>query len=336
MEVFMAGLVEKDQIGKREWLADTISVADAKEKPLLAMVPKGRKIVNTLARWQADKYDDPVTDGVVDGKDVESYENAAEYRQELSVYCQKVRRTAKVSEMAEDVSNVAGASAGELARSIDKKLEEIGRDIEATLCSDNDTQADDGTNAYKTRGLGSWINNSAQSVLPVPSAFRTPAASINATAMASLTEALFKGVLKSVYEQRGKNQDLILLCGTALKETISSFTQVSSGATNVYTTIRAYNQDINNRKIINNILVYEGDFNTVKLVPSLLLASGTSNAPTRRGYVLDMDMLELSWNKMPQVKQLPDLDGGPRAVVKAIFCLKVLNPLGLGKFAATS
>lgn len=331
----MPGLLEKDQVGKREWLADIISLADAKEKPLLAMIPKGSKVVNTLARWQADKYDDPQTDGVVDGKDVESYENAAEHRQELSVYCQKVRRTAKVSEMSEDVSNVAGARAGELARSVDKKLEELGRDIEAVLCSDNDTQADNGAIPYKTRGLGSWINNSAQSVLPVPTAYRTPAASINTTAMASLTEALVKAVLKSVYTERGKSQDLVLLAGTALKEVFTGFTAVASG-TNAYATTRAYNADLNQRKIISNVLVYEGDFNTVKLVPSLLLAVGTSNAPTRRGYVLDMDMLELCWNKMPQVKPLPDLDGGPRRLVKAIFALKVLNPLALGKFAATS
>jgi len=332
----MAGLLEKDQVGKREWLADTISLADAKEKPLLAMIPKGSKIVNTLARWQADKYEDPVTTGVVDGEDVTSYENAAKNRQELSVYCQKVRRTAKVSEMSEDISNVAGAKAGELARAVNIKLEELGRDIEATLCSDNDTQADTGALPYKTRGLGSWISNSAQSVLPVPTAFRTPAASVNTTAMASLTETLVKAVLKSVYTERGKNQDLTLLCGTALKEVFTGFTAVTSGAANVFSTTRAYQANLNDRKIVSNVLVYEGDFNTVKLVPSLLLAVGTSNAPTRRGYLLDMDMLELCWSKMPQLKKLPDLDGGPRCLVKAIFALKVLNPLALGKFAATS
>jgi hypothetical protein len=187
--------------------------------------------------------------GVVDGEDVTSYENAAKNRQELSVYCQKVRRTAKVSEMSEDISNVAGAKAGELARSVDKKLEELGRDIEAIMCSDNDTQADTGALPYKTRGLGSWINNSAQSVLPVPAAFRTPAASINTTAMASLTEALVKGVLKSVYTERGKNQDLTLLCGTALKEVFTGFTAIASG-TNAYATSRSYQAELNDRKIV--------------------------------------------------------------------------------------
>jgi hypothetical protein len=272
---------------------------------------------------------------VVDGQDVTNFENAGQNRQEIKTYCQKSRRTAKVSEMAEDVSVVAGAPS-EMARSVDKKIEELGRDIEATLCSDNDTAVDDGTNGYKTRGLGSYINNSAQSTLPVPAAFRTPAASIDSTAMASLTEALFRGVLASVFIQRGKTQTLTLLCGTDLKAAITNFTQFKGADSNTYGTIRAYSNELDGKRIVTSITVYEGDFNTVNLVPSLLLAVGTSNAPTRRGYLIDWDLLELDWNKMPQVNTLPDLDGGPRKVVKAIYCLKCLNPLGFGKFAATS
>jgi hypothetical protein len=331
----MAMTLEYNQVGKREWLSDYITITDAKEKPLLAMIKKGERVINTLHRWQVDAYEAPATGGIVDGTDIASYENAASNRKEVSVYCQKSRRSAMVSEMAEDISRVAGASEGEFARSIRKKLEELGRDIEATICSDNDTIADNGTLAYKTRGLGQWIQNGAQALLPVDSAFRTPTASIDSTAMASLTEAIFKDVLKSVYEQRGRGQDLALLCGTDLKKTITGFTQFASG-TNEYASIKTYNQQAKDRSIISNVTSYEGDFNKVTIHPSLLLASGTSNAPTRRGYVLDMSMLELNWNKHPQVNRLPDLDGGPRAVVKAIYALTVKNPLGLGKFAATS
>jgi len=333
----MAMTLERSQVGKREWLSDYITITDAKEKPLLAMIKKGESVVNTLHRWQVDAYESPATGGIVDGADISDsdYENAAANRKEVSVYCQKSRRSAKVSEMAEDISRIAGASEGEFARSIRKKLEELGRDIEAVICSDNDTLADNGTLAYKTRGLGQWIQNGAQALLPVDSAFRTPAASINGTAMASLTEATFKDVLKSVFEQRGRAQDLSLICGTDLKKTITGFTQFASG-TNAYSSVKTYNQQSKDRSIISNVTVYEGDFNRVTIHPSLLLASGTANAPTRRGYLLDMSMLELNWNKHPQVSKLPDLDGGPRAVVKAIYALTCKNPLGLGKFNATS
>jgi len=332
----MAGLLEKDQIGKREQLADLILIADEKECPLTAMIPKGRKPTNTLARWQVDAYETPDTTGVVDGQDVTDYENPGRNRAELSVYCQRKWRPVMVSKMAEDVSVVAGASAGEMARAVRKKIEELRRDIEATIGSDNDTAVDDATTPYKTRGLGEWIKATAQSTLPVPTAFLTPAASINTTAMASLTEALFKGVLQSVYEQRGKAQNLTLVVGTALKTAITAFTNYKGGDTNTWAVIRAFTQEADSKHITSNVTLYDGDFNQVAILPSLLLASGTPSAPTRRGYVLDMDLLEMAFNQTPQVSPLPDMGGGPRKLIDTIFALKVLNPLGLGKFAATS
>jgi hypothetical protein len=339
----MAQLVEINQVGKREMLADFISLVDAKEKPLLAMIPKSKELTNMLMQWQADNYDEPSMEGIADGVDVENFENAAENRALLKNYCQKVRRTAMVGDIAENVSNVAGASSGEMARALSKKTEELSRDIEAILCSDGDAQEEASSALpYKTRGLGSWISNTPQTVLPVPTAYLTPAASLNATAIASVTEdGEFRPVLKSMYQQRGKRQDFTLLSGTDFRERITNFTRTSSGSTNTQVAVRAYNQDMNGKKIVNVVNVYEGDFNTVNIIPSLLLARNTSTgavqaATNRRAYVLDLSMLELRWNRMPRVKQLEDQGGGPRALVDAIFGLCYKNPLIGGKFHATT
>jgi len=333
----MPGLTEPNQVGKREMLADFISIADAKEKPLLAMLPKSRNLTNMLMQWQADAYASPQLTGIADGKDVGEFENAAANRALIKNYCQKVRRTAMVGDIAENVSDVAGAKAGELARALDKKLEELSRDIEYVLGSDSDAQEETSTaTPYLTRGLGAWIKATAGTTLPVPTAFLTPSASIDSTAMASLTQALFKGVLKSIFTQHGKSQNLTLVCGTALKEAITGFTQFQGSSTNTYGTIRAYNAKLDGGKITDSVTAFEGDFNTVLLHPSLLLGGNTSNASTRRGYVLAMDMLELRWNRMPRVKPLQDEGGGPRALVDAIFGLVYKNPLVGGKFAATS
>lgn len=334
----MAQLVETNQVGKREQLADFITTVDAKDKPLLAMLPKSRELTNMLSSWQADAYPALNLDGVADGVDVTSYENAAANRALISTYCQKKRRTAMVGDEAENVSNVAGAKAGEFARALTRQTEQLSRDIEAVLGSDNDNQAETGiATPYKTRGLGSWISSSAQSTLPVPTAFLTPAASIDSTAMASLTEALFRGVLKSLFQEHGKSQDLTGVVGTALKEAITGFTQFQSSSTNTYGTIRVYNNELAGGKITNNVTAYQGDFNLVNLHVSLLLGQGTASAPTRRGYILPLDMLELRWNRMPRIKQLPDLGGGPRALVDAIFGLVAKGGgLPLAKFNATS
>ena len=40
--------------------------------------------------------------------------------------------------------------------------------------------------------------------------------------------------------------------------------------------------------------------------------------------------------RKPRVKELEDRGGGPRFLVDAIWGFKVLNPLGLGKFNATT
>lgn len=337
----MSQLVEPNQVGKREQLFDIIALDDYKEKPLLAMIPKEQKLQNMQVSWQLDAYDTPDTSGSADGTPVKNVENAAKDRARAYVYAQKFRRTAGVGTIAEEISKVAGASEGEMARSIDKKLEELSRDIECALGSDNDTQAEVSEGVpYKLRGLGSFIQATAQTTQAIPAAFLTPSASIDTTATASLTEALFKGVLESVFTQYGRAQDLDLVCGTSLKKAVTAFTQASSGSTNTQVAIRPFNQDSSEKKITANILVYEGDFNTVKLHTSLFLANtGTttpSNAGKARGYVLPMDRLSLHWGWQPKVTPLANDGSGPRAMIEAVLGLVAKNPKVLGKFAATS
>lgn len=337
----MAQLVEPNQVGKREMLFDLISLDDYKEKPLLAMIPKEQKLKNMRLDWQADLYDVPNTTGVADGVPVKNVENAAKDRARLEVYAQKFRRTAGVGTIAEEISNVAGASEGEMARSIDKKLEEIGRDIEVALGSDNDTQLEVSEGApYQLRGLGVWYQATAQTTLPVPANFLTPAASIDTTATASLTEATVKGVLESIFTQYGKSQDLPLVLGTALKKAFTGFTQVASSTTNTQISIRTFNQDISEKKVTSNILIYEGDFNQVQLHTSLLLANTGTRTPSAagkaRGYVVPMDRVALSWGWQPRVTPLAMDGSGPRAMIEAVLGLIHKNPLIGGKFAASS
>ena len=338
----MAQIVEPNQVGKRELLFDFISLDDFKEKPLLAMIPKAQTLSNMRMDWQADLYDTPQTGGVADGVPVKNIENAAKDRSKLSAYAQKFRRTAGVGTTAEKISKVAGASEGEMARALDKKTEELSRDMEVALGSDNDTQLEESeAKPYQMRGLGSYLSATAQGVLPVPANFLTPAASINTTATASISEeADFKPVLESVFTQYGKSQDLTLVCGTALKRAITRMTQIASATTNTQIAIRTFNQDIDEKKITSNILFYEGDFNQVQLHTSLLLANTGTRTPSAagkaRGYLLALDRLALSWGWNPEVTPLANDGSGPRAMIEAVLGLIHKNPLIGGKFAAAS
>lgn len=341
----MAQVVEINQVGKREDLRDFISIIDMKDKPLLGMLPKLPDQKNMLVNWQADAYATPISTGVADGLDVESFENAAANRGLVQNYGQKFRRTAMVGDLAENVSTVAGAAAGEMARSLDKKLEEISRDIEFAFGSDQDAQLEtNSTTPYKTKGLGVWATTTGGSVLTVPAAFRTPSTNI-ITGGATLVEGdgqtatSFRGILDSIYRQYGKREDLDCVCGPTIKARVSQFTASQPASANTYSALRAYTADLNAGKVTTNITVYEGDFNTVRITPSLLLAGSSAGAqPTaadlgNRAYIFPRQLLGMAYNRPPRIRQLPDQGGGPRALVDAICCLVVKNPLILGKIS---
>ena len=334
----MPALFERTQVGKREDLADYISLVDARDTPITSMIPKGNKPGNTLLQWQADNMPAAQSSGSVDGVDVSSYSNLNDGRAVIQNYIQVFQRAIRVSPLAVDVSNVAGLR-DELAGMVAKGIKLTKRDIELTISSDNDAQADNGTVPYLTRGLGTWIQNGAQSVLPVNSNYRTPTASINTTATASFTESDAQGVLTSIYGQTGSFKEYDCVVGTSLKRAFSNLlfttgltTTSSSSSTLVAgaTAVRTFSRDANSDAYIASVDIFEGDFGRLKLHPSLFLPNAF------RGYVLDMELLELRYTNLPEVTELPDAGGGPARLIKAVAGLVCKNPLGLGKFAASS
>src|SRR5262252_9323686 len=210
----MAGLLEIQQVGKREDFADVIAMVDMKSTPFTSMVPKGTEPANTIYDWQADAYDDPVLGGIIDGVDVLSsdYVNPAAKRAKLHGRIQKFRKAFLVSDMAQNVSDVAGiGKKGEMKRAISHAIVELKRNMEATFCADQDSQADNGsTLPYLTRGMGKWITNTAQGDQPVPAAYLTPAASILTKTTATTIEDDINGVCQSIYQQTGQQHDFDL------------------------------------------------------------------------------------------------------------------------------
>jgi hypothetical protein len=330
------------QTGIRQDLSDLIAVVDAKSCPVVSMAKKGAEPINPLTQWQADAFGTPTLAGVLSNSDVSAsdFEDQAANRVLLSARIQKFRRVPSVDDLANTVSEVAGiGKKKEMARAVSKSLEMLKRDMEATFCSDQESQEQSGASPYKTRGLGKWIQNGAQTDLPVNASYRTPTGSLNATATASLTENNIQDMLQSIYAQTGKVSTYSLVCGPTLKRQFTAFTRTQFASTNVASAIRVLNQKDEN-KIVSTVDIFEGDFGTLELIPSLFLAAdATVNAAAvqnGRGYVLDMDMVELRYNRKPRFQELEDRGGGPRGIVDAICALCVKSPLALGKFAPTA
>ena len=331
----------------REDLADYIAIVDAKSTPFVSMAPKGKDIGNMQFSWQVDNYASPALGGVIDGTDVtvSSASNPVVNRTRLNNYAQAFRRDLRIGFIAE-TQDVAGVT-DEVANGIAKKLVEIKRDMESTfMCTNQAAQADNGTStAYRTGSMGNWLNSTNASNIGAcasGSPFLPASGAVDTTAAASFVEATAQNVLTAIYSATGTFRDYDCILGTTLKRaftnlTASGVTQVANANSIAATSVRTFNQDLGADTFKASIDLFEGDFGRLILHPTQFLGSAatggtTLSATATKGYVIPMDMVEVRYAKLPQVKQLPDAGGGPARLVEAIAGLVVKNPSGFGFF----
>jgi hypothetical protein len=332
----------------REDLADYIAIVDAKSTPFVSMSPKGKDIGNMQFSWQVDNYGAPVLAGVVDGTDVTvaSASNPVVNRTRLNNYGQAFRRDLRIGFIAE-TQEVAGVS-DELANGIAKKLVEIKRDMESTfMCTNQAAQADNGSVPYLTGSLGNWLNTTNAANIGAcasGSPFLPATGAIDTTASASFTEATVQNVLTAVYGVTGTFRDYDCILGSTLKRAFTNLTASATAVTSTTngiaaTSIRTFNQDLGADTFKASIDIFEGDFGRLVLHPSTFLGGKTSTSLTAqafKGYVIPMDMVEVRYAKLPQVKPLPDAGGGPARLIEAIAGLVCKNPSGFGFFNGAS
>jgi len=333
----------------REDLADYIAIVDAKSTPFVSMAPKGKDIGNMQFSWQVDNYAAPTMGGVVDGADVTvaSAGNPVQNRTRLNNYGQVFRNDLRIGFIAE-TQNVAGVT-DELANGIAKRLVELKRSMEATfMCTNQAAQTEVSTaNPYLTGSLGNWLNNTNAANIGAcasGSPFLPASGAVDTTASASFVEATAQNVLTAIYGATGVFRDYDCILGTTLKRAFTNLT--ASGTTTIVnssaiaaTSVRTFNQDLSSDTFKSSIDVFEGDFGRLILHPSTFIGGVTGSALTAqafKGYVIPMDMVEVRYAKLPQVKTLPDAGGGPARLIEAIAGLVVKNPNGFGMFNGAS
>lgn len=328
--------------GIREDLTDALTILEPEDCPKLSMLNKTPRPTNSYQEWQMDSLQAPSFTGRTEGSDVTNFSNKAANRARVGNYIQWQIRPWMVSRITEAV-DVAGVT-NEVANAKAKSMRELKRDFEAAIGSDNDRQADNGTVPYLMRALGTWISSTGPADVPV--AYRTPAASINATATASLSEDNFNAVAQSVYEQVGGRKNMTLFSGPSLKRAISKFQRQQGGTTAISYMVT---QGADENQITLNVELYEGDFGVYRVIPDLFNGvltdantgglpgtSWLSNQVRARGYMCDTELLGVSYMIGMESMELPDQGGGRRGFVQAIMTLMCKNPRGLGKFNATS
>lgn len=328
-------LTYENLVGNQEDWANYITNIDMRNTPILEWLPVGNKPVNVLYNYQVEQYTAPRDNSHVDGKPWTNFRDAQDGQARLKALIQWFDNTTSVSKLAEDVSNPAGGVSDLLAHDIPKRLKEMGRDMEAAFGDDADGREDNKTLGYKTRTIGSWINNSAQALYPVPAGFLTPAASIDATASASITEDIIRNILESMGRQTGSKDEITAFVGPKAKRAFANFQFFLPSSSATQLTTAGFTQDGTSKEIVRSVDTYAGDYGPVRLVLDWFLANltGSTTVQNFRMYFLHQAAWELRWNQKPKVYR-PEFKGGSyEAAMDAIVMLVCKNPLGEGKYA---
>lgn len=326
----MAMAFESEQVGKRQSWANIIANIQSEATPFTSMMEKRQRPAQVLQNWQVKTYPDTGHAGVLDGQDATSFDSNP--RALIQCNGQKTWRKPGVSDFADEAEIVA-LEKGEMAEQIADALVLVKRQIEKRCLSAEDTKADNGaTVANETRGAFSWVNNGAQTLYPVPVAYRTPAAQIYSGTLANVTEDAYLGMCASSYIQRKGPFKMHAFLGVYLKKAFTNFSKYVDNVANK-TPVRQFKQDASTEAMVITIDKLTLDTGEVDLHLSPFLytnaADGTATAYTHNsGVQVDMEMVGLAYTRMPRVVKLPYQGGGQKAIVDAIFLNMFDNVLG--------
>jgi hypothetical protein len=315
-------------VANREDLSNELSLLAPEETPILSLCSKG-KANATFSEWTVDSLAAPVTTGISEGSDVTSFSDKFADRARLGNYVQLMRRDYLVSNLQQAVTSVGPAN---VAQAEAKSMREIKRDIEATIASDNEMTVENGAGTpYGMRGLGKWIQDSAQATNAVPAAYRTPELSIIESGNPSntVTESTFNTLIGSIFSKNGEMNSLTLVANTALRTLVSGFSRALAAANGTYTV----NQDATSKTITLSVNMYDSDFGMVKILngnPSCM-----PTASTKVGYVINPKYLGFNTLIPMGATRLENQGGGERGFVDVAGTLCVKHPQAHGKIAYT-
>ena len=313
----------------REDLTDVLTILAPEETPALSSANK-QKANATFVEWTVDGLSNPSTTGISEGADITSFTDQFASRARLGNYIQKFRRDFMVSDLQEAVDSVGPAK---VAQAEAKAIRELKRDIEATILSDNDRQAETGAVPYKMRGLGDWLDSAGPS--DVPADYRTPAASIDANG-AAITETEFNTVIRSIYRANGEANNLVLIADTSLRKQIADYARFGVDVANgTNAGVRSVNYDGNDSTIKLSVEVYQSDFGIVSIInmnpvtnPETVTGASANHD---RGYMINPDFYGIHELIPMGSSRLPNMGGGERGFVDCALTLGVYAPAAHGK-----
>lgn len=328
-------LLADNVVGNQEDWAQFVTLSDEHKKPLLSLIPKGKKPVDRLYNYQAEVYATPAKSNQPEGKDWSTFKSAGLNRSELQARVERFDETAAVSVMAQELGNAAGV-ADELAHEIVKKTEEIARCIECKFGSDDPAYVDDGVTQDRTQGMGLWIQSGTTSqVYATPAAVRPASAQISTATKANTFENAVRAVLQAQWKATGATGTMAFVCGSELKKRFSDFALYIPSDVATQSASLTTNRNMSDRSMQRIVDRYNSEFGSYALYLSPWLAhsgwGGTTGKSDWRGYAIHPEMWELRWHTKPKWEKLQFLGGSYKAACYAILMLVCKNPIGEAK-----
>lgn len=327
----MPGLYETGMTLKLAEVGDTIFNVQSDKVPFSKMLKRGPKPKQVLSQWPVEVYEDRPFEGAMDGSDMDSFEHTN--RDTIEAYAMWMRTKGwMVSRMA-NLTRTAGVPGKEEAKQAMEDGKILARMMERQMLSNDDMRAETVALPYRSRGAFSWMSTSAQSVKPVPAAFRPTSGCVHTGTLAALTPAVFEGMIAAAAEQRHGAVDLNGQVGLKLKTTMSGWAQKHIEDINTAQALTRYNLDAEDKKLIRVVNFFEFDGGSVKTFPNYNLlhteATGLSTDYTSRsGIFIDLNMWQLCYWDPPASRLEPPKSGGPRGYHDCLYLLKCLNPAG--------
>lgn len=329
---------EEIQEGVPESYIDLVTNADVGSTPLQAMVSKTskRKGTDSLCWWQVEKHRMPNLKGTPDLQDVSKFN--AKKRKKLYGIRQKSRDGVAVGDLA-GLNDVAGVS-DEMVSQVDGSMVVLSRSIEARMLSNHDHRhEDDGDEGSETRGLGSWLSDTAQGELPVPDGYRPQGRST--VPFDEFDEDLLKSLSLTARNERKGKANMLGIVGPALKEKINTWLSYRDDRASKHSVL-SVNQDVKSKTFVECVDRIELESANIDLMTSdwLFYTNETEGEETfasqHGGLFIIKEMLNLDFHRDIRVIYLENKGGGERAFADAVWLLEMLNPLGQFSYVPTA
>jgi len=302
-----------DTKGLREDLADVIYNISPEDTPILSAIPRA-KATSTKHEWQTDTLADAAANAVIEGDDATTDAVSATAR--VHNFTQIMD---KVILLTGTQFAVDGAGrADEMAYQIAKKSKELKKDMEFALIKENLSVVGSASAARELGSLSTWLTQ-GDAAGSLSAGFNAATGLTRATTGGThraLTESILKSVVKTVYENGGDADMLVV--PPSVKQTVSTF--------NANTTRFG---PAGERVEYAAIDVYSSDFGDIQVIPNRVMALTNENF----AFLLQADMLAAAYLRDFSINDLAKTGDSERVQLLVEWTLEVRNEKAHGIIA---